>query len=1263
MFTLRLKRSAGLSLVLALAFSAYSQESEQLIQYGGFEAKPDKIVARLKANSSEQQVSSLLSENNLTISRRIKSVPGLVILERVGSDAGDAAGQASAFTVSSLSTTLSSLLSSGGFEYAEPNYIKRPALEPDDSAYVDGTLWGLNNTGQGGGLEDIDINAPEAWDTSTGSKDVIVAVLDSGVLPTHIDLAEQMWINADEVPDNGIDDDNDGYVDNVIGVNIVSGVGDVNDQDGHGTHVAGTIGAAANDGNEHVGVMWDVSIMGIRAGNASFSHADLIAGFDFAIQNGAKVVNASFGGYAFSQGMYDIIEAAGINGVIIVAAAGNESNNNDGLPPYPTSYDLDNIISVAAIDRYGDLAGFSNYGRTTVDVGAPGVEIHSTYADSDTSYLVLQGTSMASPHVAGCVGLLFSVFPDATVDEIRTRLFESAVKLPSLEGITVTGGLVNIGGALDLEGDGNLEIGVQPLGGATLFAGQTVTFSVRVTDLVGISDATVTATVLETEETIEFTNDGVDPDLNAGDATYTGSYTVQDIGLDSINISFTATAPEKNEATRNLKYNIVVPAPNHLFADALKIPSNGYILPVRTTNQAPDPEEGEVDLANPESGEPNHDGIVTSHASLWFDWSPAVNSTTLIDTAGSSIDTVIGVYLGQSPDTLRHIASADFSFDNGVEAQLKFDAVAGETYRIAIAGRNAFEEGLIRLRVVPNGEPDSEAPVVSIGYPGSGLSLDVNTLIVNGTAFDPAVNSSGIRDILVQVNRDQPTYALGTTSWEIPVFLSVGLNTITVSAVDFANNVSEAVSVNVSYRPTVLPNDLFVNSILLTGNNSETPVMGNTELANKENQEANHGGNNGGKSVWYRWRAPQTGILTISTEGSSFDTLLGLYTGPSGEDAPPARVHNILPVAQNDDAEEGVTFSKIAQAIQARKVYYIAVDGFGGKSGDFQLSYSFEPSESVYNVTVNVADNMGGTVNLSGGLYAPGASLRLVATPDRNYRFDRWEGSFSSREPALDITVEDDLELTAYFQRIEVYDMFDSGEISAVLGWNTQVDGSDAPWNVVQVLAPSDFDSNVQENLADSSVVRGTDLNNSGFALRSGVIGNNQRSSIRLQAMSSGGVGSFSVKVNTELNWDKLSFYVYSQGSARPSTPASSWSGNVDWKQFEFVAPEGEIILEWVYAKDFGGAPNNDAVYIDNVNLPQIFNEPGTFSVSVSNVEGILALNIVSEGSTGQPLFTIESSSDLVEWTEFRSGVQLDESIEIDSSQPIQMFYRAIYQD
>lgn len=315
----------------------------------------------------------------------------------------------------------------------EPNYYRSINLTPNDTYFSQ--LWGLNNTGQTSGTVDADIDAPEAWNITTGSTDVVVAVIDTGVDYTHPDLAGNMWVNTLEQNGiTGIDDDGNGYVDDIYGYDAINDDGDPMDDNFHGTHCAGTIGAIGNNSTGVTGVCWNVKIMAVKflGAGGSGTNSDAIESINYAVANGADILSNSYGGDTFSYSENAAIENARDNGVLFVAAAGNSGSNNDLYPHYPASYEVSNVIAVAATDHDDSLAYFSNYGVSTVELAAPGVDIKSTFPTYMTSemsirgfathYETISGTSMATPHVSGAVALLLANQPSISLADLKTKI-------------------------------------------------------------------------------------------------------------------------------------------------------------------------------------------------------------------------------------------------------------------------------------------------------------------------------------------------------------------------------------------------------------------------------------------------------------------------------------------------------------------------------------------------------------------------------------------------------------------------------------------------------------------------------------------------------------------------------------------------------------------------------------------------------------------------------------------------------------------------
>lgn len=332
---------------------------------------------------------------------------------------------------------ISGLREADGVRYVQRNYVHEALGIPSDPLWDE--LWGMQKIG-----------APAAWDKISGGP-VTVAVIDTGIDTTHQDLAPNLWRNQGEIAGNRVDDDSNGVIDDVNGATFQGSgrvtSGDPTDTDGHGTHVSGTIAGKTGDNYGVVGVnpaakVLAVSFIGPRGG----SSVDAIRSIDYAVRNGAKVINASWGGGPSEPALKEAIARAGNAGVLFVAAAGNDGKDADKLPMYPAAYDLPNIVSVAATTPDDELASFSNYGATSVDIAAPGTGIVSSVpVDDFDSY---SGTSMASPHVAGAASLVLAQEPGLSVGALKDRLLKSVDTVSGLQGTSVSGGRLNVARAV-----------------------------------------------------------------------------------------------------------------------------------------------------------------------------------------------------------------------------------------------------------------------------------------------------------------------------------------------------------------------------------------------------------------------------------------------------------------------------------------------------------------------------------------------------------------------------------------------------------------------------------------------------------------------------------------------------------------------------------------------------------------------------------------------------------------------------------------------
>ena len=308
---------------------------------------------------------------------------------------------------------IAALATDPSVEYAEPDYIARAAAIPNDPLFPQ--QWGLTK-----------INAPAAWDVVTGTQTVVIAIVDSGIDLTHPDLAGKLWVNPGEIPGNGLDDDNNGYVDDVNGWNFVHGTNNISDGNGHGTQVAGVAAAAADDGVGIAGLCWNCRIMPVRvmADSGVSNYSDIAAGVTYAADKGARVINLSLGGYAYSNALRDAVNYAISKGAVVVGGAGND---NVATPFYPAAYE--NVIAVAATDADDHKATFSNYG-TWVDLSAPGAVITTTFLGGDWG--PANGTSLSAPFVSGVAALVLSRWPDWTPAMVRNQLLQTADPIDAL---------------------------------------------------------------------------------------------------------------------------------------------------------------------------------------------------------------------------------------------------------------------------------------------------------------------------------------------------------------------------------------------------------------------------------------------------------------------------------------------------------------------------------------------------------------------------------------------------------------------------------------------------------------------------------------------------------------------------------------------------------------------------------------------------------------------------------------------------------------
>jgi len=402
---------------------------------------PSDPGALLKGNSVNTELSDQARKSIRSVGESLRGTLKAEI-RRSGIQLWDFNADSSA----QMEEVVKQLLSDPLIEYVEPNYPLYALGVPNDERFDE--LWGLRNQGQSTGTPDADIDADDAWEIETGSTEVVVAVIDTGVDYNHPDLRNNMWINSGEVPENGLDDDGNGYVDDVYGYDFANNDGDPFDDNRHGTHCAGTIGAEANNGIGVAGVSQRVSVMPVKflGGGGRGSTYGAVQSIHYAVDNGAVILSNSWGGGGASQALEDAISYANDRGVLFVAAAGNKYSNNDIFPNFPSNYDIPNVLAVAATDRSDEKARFSSYGKETVHLGAPGVEILSSTPEGQ--YGFLSGTSMATPHVAGAAALLKAYNPEISGQEMKALLIDSVDRIDSMAATTISGGRLNVFRAL-----------------------------------------------------------------------------------------------------------------------------------------------------------------------------------------------------------------------------------------------------------------------------------------------------------------------------------------------------------------------------------------------------------------------------------------------------------------------------------------------------------------------------------------------------------------------------------------------------------------------------------------------------------------------------------------------------------------------------------------------------------------------------------------------------------------------------------------------
>ncbi|MEG3960330.1 S8 family peptidase [Microcoleus sp. herbarium2] len=966
----------------------------------------DRVIVKLRPGASSSEITNLQAEIGVTKVTRASQF-GIDVWQ---------------IPSGNVEETISAYENDSRVEYIEPDYIitlddvetTSPTQEnlatitpqittPNDPAYP--LLWGLNNTGQSGGTPDADIDAPEAWDIQTGNPNTVIGVLDTGVDYNHPDLVDNIWTNPGETAGDGIDNDNNGYIDDVRGWDFAYNDNNPSDVDGHGTHVSGTIAGKGNNSVGVTGVAWNAKIMPLKFLNDSGSGniSDAILALNYATAKGVKLTNNSWAGGGYSQGLYDAINTAGQQGALFIAAASNDyGNNNDIAPVYPASYNLSNIISVASTTNTDGLSSFSNYGLTSVDLGAPGSDIYSTTPGGN--YATYSGTSMASPHVSGGAALVWSENPTWTAQQVKNRLLETTDPISALSGRTVSGGRLNINNALgsstpppSIANDNfanRILLGGLPV--STTGSNIGATAEPQEPSQSGLINSVWWSWTAPTTGTVNFDTRGSNFDTYL--SVFTGSdlpnltlLGANDDGGGSLTslVSLDATAGTTYQIavdgwasnTGQIALNIVVPPPpNDNFANQIAL--TGETATTTGSNRG----------ATGEVGEPTQSGITNS---AWWSWTAPNSGIYNIDTRGSNFDTWLSVYEGSDLANLTLIGANDDGGGN-LASLVSLNATAGTTYRLAVDGYSSGT-GAIQLNIAPPpppndnfanrialtgdsanstgtnsgatgevGEPAQSGQINSAWWswtPTSSGFFQVDTIGSGSDTYLSVYNGSDLANLtLVGANDD------GGGNLASLVNLNATAGTTYQIAVDGWS--SRTGSINLTTTPTAPPNDNFANRIALTGETAN--ATGSNIRATGEVGEPTQSGTT--ESVWWAWTAPTTGNYTFDTIGSGYDTYLSLFTG---SDLP-----SLALVAANDDRAEDLT-SRITQSVTAGTTYQIAVEGWSSRTGQINLNISPTPvgSAGADNLTETANNTLKGEVDKDPLTGATGADTLTLPFP------------------------------------------------------------------------------------------------------------------------------------------------------------------------------------------------------------------------------------------------------------------------------------------
>ncbi|HEX8551181.1 MAG TPA: S8 family serine peptidase [Abditibacteriaceae bacterium] len=861
------------------------------------------------------------------------------------------------------------------FYQSQPDVL---AVEPNVEVHLEATPNDPKFTEQ---YSHAKISAPLAWDRTKGSNTVVVAVIDNGVDYRHPDLAANMWRNPGETAGNGIDDDGNGYIDDVYGIDAAMGDSDPTsevayDANGvkegeHGTHVAGIIGSVGNNGIGTTGVMWNVKIMALRAlaPNAAFADATLrcLRYATVMKQRGIniRVTNNSYGGYgAPNQAEKDAFDSAGAVGILNVCSAGNKGQDNEAAFHSVSDYTSESILAVAATEENDKRADYSNWGKVAIDLAAPGSNIWSTVptAFDPAGYAQSSGTSMASPCVAGAAALVSSINPNFSVAQLKSTLMNTVDRLSWWEGLTVTGGRLNLARAVAAADPNGLPVveSASPNGVVNVLRPSlVVTFNKPMNPTSVQAAWSVTPAIAGTfawsnnNQTLTFTPGGNLPSGTSylgrikGTATSAAGQTIDS------NLNRVANGSPDDDYTWTFR---IAGAPNNdNFANAILLSGDTGVAPGNNTT------------ATRETGEPNHGGTFSQgDKSVWYKWTAPALGNIYFNTKGSSFENVIGIYTGNSVGTLTRITGDGYSTENA--ATTAWRTVPGTTYFIAvdgtkygaetttgnillnwkldrspandmyagaqtITGLNGNTTGTTFGAYVEDGEDYHDGRESSVWFKWTAPANGAVTFDTEGTLFDTTLNAF-TGDSINSERRIAQDNDGGSGSLSKMPFTCVAGTTyyITVggngTAFDEPRGPFKLKWVSVAAPP----NDLFANSTVLdpaTGGSATGTNVG----ANLETGEFDPTYGRGLSSIWYSWTAPTNGVATFSTAGSAIDTVLTVSTG--------AVVNALTQVDINDDdaALNGLKTSRVRFTAVAGTTYRIRIDNAGYATSEASIGF------------------------------------------------------------------------------------------------------------------------------------------------------------------------------------------------------------------------------------------------------------------------------------------------------------------------------------